>query len=210
MELTQAIPDEINRPVVAAADGSTKACNTTGTETDDGRLTEAQFNFDLAEVLRETLIGAGAKVVMTRESNDGVGPCINERAEIANRTSAAVALSIHADGNEALGAHGFDVIHARSDQMVDPALTQPSLFLAKDVRDALLGADVPAANYVGRHGLDARDDLGGLNLSRVPAVLVELGNMRSPEEASRLEDPRYRSRLAGALALGIRKFLEEA
>jgi N-acetylmuramoyl-L-alanine amidase len=203
-------PEVIDRPVVAAADGSTKACNTTGTETNDGNLTEAQFNFDVAKVLRRKLSSLGAKVVMTRESNDGVGPCINARAQIANRAGAAATVSIHADGNEAPDAHGFDVIHARSDQMVEPTLAQPSLIFARDVRDALVGAGVPPANYVGHDGLDARDDLGGLNLARVPAVLVELGNMRSAEEAAHLEEGGYRSMLAGALVTGIRRFLEQA
>lgn len=203
-------PEEINRPVVAAADGSTKACNTTGTETNDGNLTEAEFNFDVAEVLKKQLSALGAKVVMTRNSNSGVGPCINERAEVANRAGATASISIHADGNESAGAHGFDVIHPLPDQMVDPSIARPSLFLAKDVRDSLVHAGVAPANYVGKGGLDARDDLGGLNLTRVPAVLVELGNMRSAEEAAKLETPGYRSKLAAALASGLQRFLEEA
>ena len=42
---------------------------------------------------------------------------------------------------------------------------------------------------VGSEGLDARSDLAGLNLARVPAALVELGNMREPAEASKLRAP---------------------
>src|SRR6185369_6771912 len=99
-------PAEISRPVVAAADGSTKACNTTGTETNDGNLTEAQFNFDVGVDLQKDLTHQDARVVMTRSSNDGVGPCVDERAEIANRAGAVALVSIHADGNEAQGARG--------------------------------------------------------------------------------------------------------
>jgi N-acetylmuramoyl-L-alanine amidase len=203
-------PEEISRPVVAAADGSTKACNTTGTQTNDGRLTEAEFDFDVGVDLQKDLTRRGARVVMTRTSNDGVGPCVDERAEIANRAGAVALISIHADGNEAAGAHGFHVIRPLSDQMVVPALAKPSLFLAEAVRNSLVGAGVPTSDYVGTHGLDARDDLGGLNLSRVPAVLVELGNMRSAEEASKMESDAYRRRLARALAVGLQEFLEQA
>jgi N-acetylmuramoyl-L-alanine amidase len=201
-------PEEIAQPVPAGASGATKACNTTGTETDDGALTEAQFNWDVAQSLVPRLRGLGANVVLTRHSNDGVGPCVDERAEIANRSGAAVALSIHADGNYSEGAHGFDVIHADTEEMVAPAMAAPSSRLAEAVRDALLGAGVPPANYVGEDGLDARSDLAGLNLARVPAVLVELGNMRNPEEAAELESPAYRQRLADALAAGIVSFLQ--
>jgi N-acetylmuramoyl-L-alanine amidase len=203
-------PEEISQPVVAAADGSTKACNTTGTQTSDGALTEAEFNLDVADDLKRELDRLGARVVMTRRTNDGVGPCINERAEIANKAEATALISIHADGNEAEGARGFHVIHALPDQMVVPSLARPSLFLAKAIRNALVAAGVPASNYVGENGLDARDDIGGLNLARVPAVLVELGNMRSLEEASKLETKPYRRKLARALAVGVQRFLEEA
>src|SRR4051794_29805878 len=104
-------PAEISRPVMAAADGSTKACNTTGTQTNDGNLTEAQFNFDVGVDLQKDLTHRGARVVMTRSSNNGVGPCVDERAEIANRAGAVALVSIHADGNEAQDSRGFHVIH---------------------------------------------------------------------------------------------------
>jgi N-acetylmuramoyl-L-alanine amidase len=200
-------PEEIGKLVPAGANGTTKPCNTTGTATDDGALTEAQFNWDVAQDLVPRLKRLGAKVVLTRHSNDGVGPCVDERAEIANRAHAAVALAIHADGNLAPGAHGFDVIHPSTEEMVDPSMAEPSLALAEDVRDALAGAGVPTANYVGEDGLDARSDLAGLNLTKVPAVLVELGNMREAEEAAKLESSAYRHKLAAALATGIVSFL---
>jgi N-acetylmuramoyl-L-alanine amidase len=66
----------------------------------------------------------------------------------------------------------------------------------------------PPANYFGSNGLDARSDLAGLNLARVPAALVELGNMREPNEASKLETPAYQRKLANALAAGIVAFLD--
>jgi N-acetylmuramoyl-L-alanine amidase len=200
-------PEEIAEPVLAGASGATKPCNTTGTATDDGSLTEAQFNWDVAQDLVPRLKALGAQVVLTRHSNEGVGPCVDERAEIANHAHAAVALSIHADGNLAEGARGFDVIHPSTEEMVDPVMAEPSRALAEDVRDALAGSGVPIANYVGEDGLDSRSDLAGLNLTEVPAALVELGNMRNAEEAAKLESPTYRHRLAKALATGIVSFL---
>jgi len=203
-------PGVINQPVIAYADGKTKACDTAGTETNDGRLTESRFNLEVAEDLAARLRRRGAKVVMTRTTDSGVGPCIDRRAAIGNRAGADAAISIHADGAQAPGAHGFDVIFPRRDQLVRRAIRGPSRRLAVKVRDALVGAGIPAANYVGSHGLDARDDLGGLNLSTVPKVLAELGNMRSASEAGKLESARYRARLAGALTAGITHFLRRS
>jgi N-acetylmuramoyl-L-alanine amidase len=202
-------PEEINRLVPAGANGTTKPCNTTGTETDDGQLTEAQFNFDVARVLEARLRAQGARVVMTRTDNHGVGPCVNERAAIGNKAKADVAISIHADGNLVPDAHGFDVIHPTSEEMVKPATAGIDRRLAVKVRDALVEAGIPTANYVGQEGLDERDDLAGLNLSTQPTVLVELGNMRSAPEANKLESAGYRARLARALEAGIRQFIGE-
>jgi N-acetylmuramoyl-L-alanine amidase len=201
-------PEAIDRLVPAGANGTEKPCNTTGTETDDGSLTEAQFNWDVAQDIVPRLEHLGATVVLTRDSNTGVGPCVDERAEIANRAGAAVALSIHADGNLAEGAHGFDVIHPSAAESVAPEEVGPSLRLAEAERGALVAAGVPPANYVGSEGLDERSDLAGLNLAKVPAVLVELGNMREAQEAAKLEDPAYRDELADALAGGIVAFLD--
>ena len=53
-------------------------------------------------------------MVMTRATDNGVGPCVNGRAAIANAASANAAISIHADGGPVSG-RGFDV--------VDPAQT---------------------------------------------------------------------------------------
>src|SRR5207253_7958125 len=65
---------EINRLVNAG--GFMKACDTTGTSTGDG-YSEAAYNLDVARRLARILRAAGAHVVLTRTTNDGVGPCIN-------------------------------------------------------------------------------------------------------------------------------------
>jgi N-acetylmuramoyl-L-alanine amidase len=200
-------PEQINRLVPAGANGTTKACNTTGTGTDDGQLTEAQLNFDVAEDLQARLESHGATVVMTRTSNDGVGPCVNERAEIGNEANADAAISIHADGNLSPDAHGFHVIYPATDEMIRPAIADSDKALATLVRNALVAAGIPPANYIGSEGLDERDDLAGLNLSTQPIAMVEMGNMRSATEASKFESPAYRAVLAGALYSALRRFL---
>jgi N-acetylmuramoyl-L-alanine amidase len=164
-------PEEIDRLVPAWAHGTTKPCNTTGTETDDGSLTEAQFNWDVAQDLVPRLKEMGARVVLTRHSNNGVGPCVDERAAIANRAHASVAVAIHADGNLAEGAHGFDVIHPSAAESEAPEMVAPSAKLAEAERNALAEAGVPPANYVGEDGLDERSDLACLNLAKEPADL---------------------------------------
>jgi len=53
-----------------------------------------------------------------------------------------------------------------------------------------------------------RTDLGGLNLSTVPKVFIECGNMRNAADAARLTSPRFRERVAVALEAGFVAFLD--
>ncbi len=82
--------------------------------------------------------------------------------------------------------------------------------LARDVRAALKARDVPVANYTaGGDGLDFRSDLGTLNLSDIPTVMVELGNMRSRADARRMTTRSGRATYARALVAASRAFLDE-
>lgn len=197
-------PAYINRQVDVHT--QKKACDTTGTTTNDG-YTEAAFNWDIATRTAKALRAAGATVKLTRKDNNGVGPCITERAALGNKMNADAAVSIHADGAGA-SAHGFHVIMPKKiNGPVDPVVAE-SRRLGIDIRDAIRdGTNLPYSTYIGRQGLDFRNDLGGLNLSTVPKVFVECGNMRNPSDAARFKDPKFRQRLSVALAKGIENYL---
>jgi N-acetylmuramoyl-L-alanine amidase len=64
-----------------------------------------------------------------------------------------------------------------------------------------------ASTYLGGSGLSVRSDLGGLNLSDVPKVFVETGNMRNESDARLLESPSFRERIARSIANGLARFL---
>jgi N-acetylmuramoyl-L-alanine amidase len=194
---------EINR-LVDIGNG-TKACDTTGTAARDG-YSEAAYNLDVAQRLASLLTGAGARVVLTRSDNNGWGPCINERAAIGNGAHADVAISIHADGSTT--GRGFHVIYPASLPGLTDAIAGPSQRLALDIRDAYAaGTGVPYSTYIGRAALDQRSDLGGLNLSRVPKVFIETGNLHDAADAALLEDPGFRQRAAQSLLTGLQAFL---
>jgi N-acetylmuramoyl-L-alanine amidase len=196
---------EIARPIFIGTES--RACDTTGTETDNG-YTESAYNLDVALRLRDILTAAGAHVVMSRVTNDGWGPCIDERAEFANRAHADVAISIHADGGPPTG-RGFHVnMPALITGYTDDIYTR-SHQLGVDVRDTFLATGMPTSTYFGTQGLVERRDLGGLNLSDVPKVLVETGNMRNATDAALLESAVFRERAAQALAAGLARYLAE-
>lgn len=180
-------------------------CDTTGTATASG-YTEARFNFSVASYLRADLIADGARVVMTRHNDAGVGPCVTTRAEIINRARADVAIDIHADGGPVSG-RGFAVLEPVADGPNDKVI-RASLRFGADVRVALLKyTSMPESSYDGRDGLTLRDDLAGLNLTTVPKVLVECGNMPNATDAKLLTTPRFQRELARAFTAAIVAFL---
>ena len=144
---------------------------------------------------------------MTRSSNDGVGPCIDRRSEIINAAHANVAVDIHADGGPASG-RGFTILEPVADGPND-AVIAASARLGSDVRQAFLGGmpAMPESTYNGDQGIMVRDDLAGLNLTTVPKVLVECGNMRNATDAGMLVSVSFQKQVARALAAAIIAFL---
>jgi N-acetylmuramoyl-L-alanine amidase len=182
-----------------------ETCDTTGAQTASG-YTEAKFNFNVARYLRADLRAEGARVVMTRANNHGVGPCVNRRARIIDDAHANVAIDIHADGGPAWG-RGFTVLEPVADGPNDRVIKSSQRF-GNDVRTAMLQhTSMPESNYYGSNGIEFRNDLAGLNLTTVPKVLIECGNMPSATDAGLLTSPRFQRQLAAAFNTAILTFL---
>lgn len=199
---------EVNKQVDIGT--NRKACDTTGTETNAG-YPEATYTLDVAHRVRTLLEARGAKVVLTYDGDRPYGPCVDERARIGNEAHADAALSIHADGAPA-NRFGFHVIAPKPvhrGAADTRAIAAPSLRLATTLRSHFTGVTgEPPANYLGGKGLTIRDDLGGLNLSKVPKVFIECGNMRNAHDAAALTNPAWRQHAAQGIADGLTAFLE--
>lgn len=183
-----------------------KACDTVGARTARG-YPEHAHNLDVALRLGAILRRAGARIVLTRTSDTGWGPCITRRAAIGNDVRADAAISIHADGGPTSG-RGFHVIHPARIRGLTDDIAADSHRLALAIRGAYrAGTRTPYATYTGRAGLSRRADLGGLNLSDVPKVFLEAGNMRNATDARLLSNPAFRQREANAISSGLAAFL---
>ncbi|MPY47006.1 N-acetylmuramoyl-L-alanine amidase, partial [Streptomyces phyllanthi] len=199
---------EINRKVDIGT--GRKECDTTGTTTNSGYM-EAAFTLDVARRLRTILEEQGATVKFTQDGDRAWGPCIDERARIGNEAGADAAVSIHADGS-GTGNRGFHVIlpgavHGGG------ADTRPIVGPSRELGERIAGRFVrltgsAPSNYVGDGtGLVTRKDLGGLNLSTVPKVFIECGNMRDSKDAALLTDGAWRQKAAQGISEGIVSFL---
>ncbi|MGW6458505.1 N-acetylmuramoyl-L-alanine amidase [Streptomyces sp. NPDC055078] len=187
-----------------------KECDTTGTSTNDGYI-EAAFTRDVSERLRTLLEKQGATVRFTHDGNRPFGPCIDERARVGNKAGADAVVSVHADGSDR-GNRGFHLILpglVKAGAADTTAIVGPSRDLGERIATTFAHATgTEPSNYVGGGtGLVVREDLGGLNLSTVPKVFIECGNMRDPRDAALLTSSDWRQKAARGIADGLRGHL---
>jgi len=183
--------------------GVTKACNTSGTAANDG-YPEHAFTWAVVSLISASLNQLGVNTRLSRNDDSSVGPCVDQRAALANAMHPDAIVSIHADGGPPSGS-GFHVNY--SSPPLNDVQIGPAVQLAHTMRDALSQAGFQPANYIGSDGLYGRDDLAGLNLAHYPAVLVELGNMKNADDAARMESADGGVKYAAAITQGIVAFL---
>lgn len=183
--------------------GGTKDCQASGTSTDDG-YAEHTFTWDTTLRIRQALTALGVRTAMSRGNDDALGPCVDQRAMMANAIQPDAIVSIHGDGGPPTG-RGFHILY--SSPPLNNAQAGPAIQFATIMRDQLTGSGIPAANYIGTSGLDPRDDIAGLNLAQYPSILVELGNMKNPIDSGLMKSADGRQRYADAVVRGIAAYL---
>jgi N-acetylmuramoyl-L-alanine amidase len=184
--------------------GGTKDCQASGTSTDEG-YPEHSFTWETTLRIRQALSALGVRTAMSRGDDTGLGPCVDERAAMANALQPDAIVSIHADGGPPTG-RGFHVLY--SSPPLNQAQAGPSVRFAQLMANQLQSSGIPAANYIGQGGLNPRSDIAGLNLAQYPSVLVELGNMKNPADKALITTPEGRQKYAEAVVRGIAAFLQ--
>ena len=184
--------------------GGTKDCQATGTNTDSG-YPEHSFTWDTTLRIRQALTALGVRTAMSRGNDDQVGPCVDERAAMANSLQPNAVVSIHGDGGPPTG-RGFHILY--SSPPLNATQAGPSVQFARIMRSALAGAGIPPSTYIGTDGLNARADIAGLNLAQYPSILVELGNMKNPVDSTLMESADGRQKYADAVVSGVVAFLQ--
>jgi N-acetylmuramoyl-L-alanine amidase len=194
---------EISKPVWIG--NGYKPCNQVGTSTLSG-YPEHAFNFDLALRVKASLEYFGARVYLTRTTDTGFGPCVDVRGKFGGKVGADLAVSIHGDGSSASHRGFFVMKPGRVVGYTDDIRAQ-SAILATAMRSGLTDAGLPIANYYATNGLVTRTNLGTLNWSDVPIVMIELGNMKNATDAGRMTTRMGRTQYANGIVFGIRRYL---
>lgn len=204
--------NDLNKPVPDGR-GGTKPCQTTGATSPDG-VPEHKVNWDITQLVKAGLESQGAKVVLSRQDDAGWGGCIDERANAANASNADLAVNIHADstspGTDA-GKSGFHIIVPElpiPDAAVNEVQSGKGRKAAEQMRDAFKSAGFAPANYAGaQDGLQTRADIAAVNLTKVPDVFAELGNLSNPADAAALSGAEGQLKYAIAIVDGAIRYL---
>lgn len=193
--------------------GGKKDCQTSGATGVNGAK-EHTVNWQIGQLVKAGLESQGARVVLSRPDDTGWGGCVDERAAAASRSGAAVAVSLHADST-ARGADeskkGFHMIVPSlpvPDATVDRVQSGEGRKASNTMRDAFVKAGFPSANYAGvRDGIQTRPDIAAVNLTKVPAVFIEMGNLANPGEAKALAGRDGQVKYAMAITDGILNYV---
>lgn len=189
--------------------GGKKDCQTSGATGVNG-TPEHTVNWQITQLVKAGLESQGARVVLSRPDDTGWGGCVDQRAAAAGRSGAAVAVSLHADSTSAgsdASKKGFHMIVPQlpvPDGTVNRVQGGEGRKASSAMRDAFVKAGFPEANYAGvTKGLQTRSDIAAVNLTKVPAVFIEMGNLSNPTEAASLSGKDGQLKYAMAVTDGI-------
>ncbi len=225
--LVRALGLKIGRIVIDAGHGG----HDSGTLGVDG-LEEKDVVLDVAlrlgKLLHERL---GAEVIYTR-SDDTFIP-LETRTAIANKAQADLFLSIHANSSVDASARGVETYYLNFTQQADAlavaarenAVSDQSIYQLSDLVKKIalkekiaesreFATDVETSLYgglqKGNEGLKNRGVkkapfvvLIGANM---PSILAEISFVTNPKDASQLQQPEYRERVAESLYKGVARY----
>ena len=178
-----------------------KAKVTGGTEGCVTKLPEYQLNLDVALKLGKELQKRGYQVIYTRKTND-VNISNAERAQIANNAKADAFVRIHANSSDDSKVNGAMTICQTSRNPYNASCYKKSRKLSVNVLNQLVEATGCKKEKVWE-----TDSMSGINWSKVPVTIVEMGYMSNPTEDRNMASDSYQKKIAAGIADGIDKTL---
>ncbi len=173
---------------------------TAGTRGSYTGIPEYQLNLDIALEVRSQLTEQGYDVIMTREDNN-TAISNAERASLANDAGADISVRIHANGSESPEASGALVLIGSAENPYVGHLYNDSFRLAETLLDTYCGA-TGMANL----GIQANDTMTGINWSRIPVVILEMGFMTNEQDDYNMADEAYRQKMVEGIVAGINTY----
>ena len=194
----------------------------------EGERQEKVVVLSIAKKLRDALTAKGYKVLLTRDGNTFIP--LKGRTQFATQNRADLFISIHANANRNREANGIETyyldvastdkasegIAARENADSGYSIQELNTLLEGLVQESKSADSQRLATAVQKElirATGARDR--GVKHARfvvligtsVPAILIETGFISNPTEGKKLTSAAYQQKIAGAITLGIDKFL---
>lgn len=177
-----------------------KAKCTSGTTGKYTGIPEYQLTLDISLLLRTELESRGYQVVLTREDNE-TAISNSERALMAADSGADIYVRIHANGSENTGVSGALALVPSASNPYVGSLAGDSYTLAELVLNAYCG-QTGFANK----GIQMNDTMTGMNWSRVPVMILEMGFMSNENDDYSMADRQFRRQMVTGIADGIDQY----
>lgn len=180
----------------------TKPMVSSGTEGVVTKRAEYQVNLEVSLKLKSILIARGYDVYMLRETND-VSLSNKKRALMANESGSDILLRIHCNSADSQSANGALTMCPTSSNPYCKAIAADSQRLSECVVSTLCRRTGET-----NRGVTQTDEMTGINWSKIPVTIVEMGFMSNPDEDQKLSDSHYQSMLAEGIADGVDRYYQ--
>lgn len=169
-------------------------------------VNEKEINLKIAEQVKKYLETAGVKVVMTRETDEGLNdPGVSNkkvqdmkrRIALIDETNPKVTVSIHQNSYPEEYVHGAQVFYYNTSVQ------------GKRLAELIQNQLVEKADPDNTRAIKANDSYYLLKKTEIPIVIVECGFLSNRTEAEKLCTPEYQDRVAWAIHMGILQYLNE-
>jgi N-acetylmuramoyl-L-alanine amidase len=187
----------MNQEPIAPGSSSTKPKVT------DGASGESELNLAVSLKIRDDLVAAGVRVIMTRTSQN-VDISNSERAKIANNAHADLFIRIHADDASGGGGSGAQAMTQST------RYTSQAVVAASNKAAGLILPKLVAATGFPDDGIHEHFDMTGLNWAKVPAILIEMGFISNSSENAFMHSPSGQDKIARAIAAGTLAYLRSS
>lgn len=163
--------------------------------------TESQINLEVALKLQQALQNQGYTVIMCRTSQN-VDISNAQRAEIANNNHVSAFIRLHCDSSTSSSATGTLTLAPSTSNPYCASIASESQALSKSIVNNI-------CNVTGsrNRGVSIVDNMTGLNWSKVPVTIVEMGFLSNPQEDQLLASDDYQNKIVQGIVNGIGAYL---
>ena len=179
-----------------------KAKVASGTQGVATGIEEYKLNLAVSLLVRDELIKRGYTVVMIRESNDA-RISNAERAVMANEYGADAFIRVHANGSDNPDTRGaIAIFQTKANQWCGDLYDQSRLL-----------SETVLKYYCQRSGIEndgnwETDTMTGINWTRVPSTIIELGYMSNADEDRLMATSEFHAAAAVGIAEGVDGYFE--